>query len=96
MLCWRIKYDDDDDDYLLSVRFHANQSHWQYVFCDGLVHMRPVTAAATSAVVAHTKEVDVDLLQVVNTAELIEFVVNLVVNQRLVVVGRVVTHDVMH
>jgi len=29
-------------------------------------------------------------------AELVEFVMNLVVDERLVVVGRVVTHDVVH
>ena len=43
-----------------------------------------------------TKEVDVDLLQVVNTAELVELVMNLVVDERFVVVGRVVAHDVVH
>jgi len=40
-----------------------------------------------------TKEVDVDFLEVVYAAELVEFVVDLVVDERLVVVGRVVAHD---
>ena len=43
-----------------------------------------------------TKEVDVDLLQVVNTAELVQLVMNLVVDECFVVVSRVVTHDVVH
>jgi len=47
-------------------------------------------------VAVDTKEVDVDLLQVVNTAELVQLVMNLVVDERFVVVGRVVTHDVVH
>jgi len=42
-----------------------------------------------------TKEVDVDFLEVVYAAELVEFVVDLVVDERLVVVGRVVTYDFM-
>lgn len=43
-----------------------------------------------------TKEVDVDFLKVVYTAELVELVVNLVVYQCLVIVGRVVTYNVMY
>ena len=35
-------------------------------------------------------------MQVVHAAELVEFVVNLVVDERLIVVGRVVLHDVVH
>ena len=44
----------------------------------------------------HTEEVDVDLLQVVHTAELVELVVDLVVDEGLVVVSRVVLHCVVH
>jgi len=50
---------------------------------------------SATAVTVRTKEVDIDLLEVVYAAELVEFVMNLVVDQRLVVVGRVVTHDVI-
>jgi hypothetical protein len=44
----------------------------------------------------HTKKVNVDFLQSVHTAKLIELVVYLVENQRLVVVGRVVAHNFKH
>ena len=43
-----------------------------------------------------TKQVDVDFLQVVDAAELVQLVVDLVVDERPVVVGRVVLHDVVH
>ena len=43
-----------------------------------------------------TKEIDVDLLQVVHRAELIELVVYLVEDERLVVVGREVLHNFVH
>ena len=42
------------------------------------------------------KEVDVDFLEAVDGAELVELVVDLVEDQRLVVVGGVVAHDVVH
>ena len=45
---------------------------------------------------ALTKQADVDLLQRVDAAELVELVVDLVEDQRLVVVGREVPHDVEH
>ena len=43
-----------------------------------------------------TEQVDVDLLQTVDATELVEFVVNLVVDESAVVLGRVVLHDVVH
>lgn len=43
-----------------------------------------------------TKQTDVDLLQRVNAAELVELVVNLVEDQGLVVVRREVLHYVKH
>ena len=43
-----------------------------------------------------TKKIDVDLLQVVHRAELIELVVYLVEDERLVVVGREVLHNLVH
>ena len=42
------------------------------------------------------EEVDVDLLQVVDGAELVQLVVHLVEDERLVVVGGVVLDDVLH
>ena len=74
--------------------------HCQDVICDSLVHILSAKSAAAAAAMVwvgvDTKEVDVDLLQVVNTAELVELVMNLVVDERFVVVGRVVAHDVVH
>ena len=43
-----------------------------------------------------TEELDVDLLKRVDTAELVQLVVDLVENERLVVVGSVVLHYVIH
>lgn len=43
-----------------------------------------------------TEQADVNLLQRVNAAELVELVVDLVENQSLVVVGREVPHNVVH
>ena len=43
-----------------------------------------------------TEKVDVDVLQVVHAAELVELVVHLVVDERLVVVRRVVLHHLVH
>jgi len=41
------------------------------------------------------EEIDVDFLQTVDGTELVELVVDLIEDQRLVVVGRVVVHDVV-
>lgn len=43
-----------------------------------------------------TKELNVDLLKRVDTAELVQLVVDLVEDERLVVVGCVVLHDIIH
>lgn len=43
-----------------------------------------------------TKQLNVDLLQRVHAAELVELVVDLVEDEGFVVVGRVVLHDVIH
>lgn len=42
------------------------------------------------------KELNVDLLKRVDTAELVQLVVDLVEDERLVVVGCVVLHDIIH
>lgn len=42
-----------------------------------------------------TEKIDVDFLKVVNTAELVEFMMDLVVDQRLVIVGGVVLDNVV-
>lgn len=43
-----------------------------------------------------TKQLDVNLLQRVHTAELVQLVVDLVEDESLVIVGRVVLDDVVH
>jgi len=43
-----------------------------------------------------TKQIDIDFLEVVHAAELIEFVVDFVVDERLVIVGRVVSDNVVY
>lgn len=42
-----------------------------------------------------TKQVYVDLLEVVNTAELIQFMMHLIKDQCLIIVGSVVLHHVI-
>ena len=43
-----------------------------------------------------TKQIDIDFLEVVYATKLIEFVVDLVVDERLIVVGCVVSDNVIH
>lgn len=43
-----------------------------------------------------TEQVNVDFLKTVNTAKLVEFMVNLVEYERFVVVGCEVSHDFMN
>ena len=43
-----------------------------------------------------TEQVDVDFLQVVHAAELVQLVVDLVVDQSLVVISREILHHLVH
>jgi len=44
----------------------------------------------------HTEKIDIDFLKVVYTAELIELMVYLVVNERLVIVGSVILYCLIY